>query len=209
MHAGHLANLRDTIEGVPAHFVYNLDELGHQPWADAKVATCISQAEYTERTVYYHVSRQEERITLIAWVAADDSHLRLAVIIPRKTYDDDLCICGLTMEKIDVYVQGRGYTGRAIFEDRFRDTFVAEVVEGCNKYNYHGPAYLIMDDCSDHSGDTFLDHHSNVFVSITSHTAVLARRHPHEARVSEQTDGCDAMGSEELRKTEIEYPGIM
>jgi hypothetical protein len=49
-----------------------------------------------------------------------------------------------------------GYIDREIFEDWFGDTFVAEVVERRNKYNYQGPAYPIMFHCSAHSGDTFL-----------------------------------------------------
>jgi hypothetical protein len=53
------------------------------------------------------------------------------------------------------------------------------------------------------------DHDSNAFVSNSPDAPVLARRHPQEARVSEQTKGCATTGSEEVRKMEIEYAGTM
>lgn len=146
----HFEYLRDTIDHVPAHFVFNMDEMGHQPWADALAITCFVPAEYPDQTVHYPVSRQGKRVTLIACIAADGSVLRPAVIIPRKTYDDHLQQYGLTEEKLDVYHQQKGYIDRDIFETWFRDTFAAEIVSRRKKYNYQGPAYLIMDNCSAH-----------------------------------------------------------
>jgi hypothetical protein len=40
----HFLYLGDTIERVPAHFVLNMDETGHQPWADAEAPTCFIPA---------------------------------------------------------------------------------------------------------------------------------------------------------------------
>jgi hypothetical protein len=39
------------------------------------------------------------------------------VVKPRRTYDDDLYMYGLTKEKLDVYYQAKGYIDRDIFED--------------------------------------------------------------------------------------------
>jgi hypothetical protein len=33
--------LQESIDGVPAHFVFNMDEMGHQDYADAKDKVCI------------------------------------------------------------------------------------------------------------------------------------------------------------------------
>jgi hypothetical protein len=153
---GHFQYLRDTIDNVRAHFVFNMDEMGHQPWADALPVTCFVPATHVAKTVHYPVSRQGKRITLIACIAADGSVLRPAVVIPRKTYDDNLQEHGLTEEKLDVYYQRKGYIDRDIFETWFKDTFTQEVIQRRKRYKYTGPAYLIMDNCSAHtSGDIF------------------------------------------------------
>jgi hypothetical protein len=148
----HFHYLRDSIEGVPAHFVFNMDEMGHQPWADALAMTCFVPSTWTAKTVQYPVSRQGKRITLIACIGADGSVLRPAVVIPRKTYDDNVQQYGLTSEKLDVYHQQKGYIDRDIFDTWFKDTFLAEVRCRRKRYAYRGPAYLIMDNCTAHSG---------------------------------------------------------
>jgi hypothetical protein len=153
----HFQYLKNTIDAVPAHFVFNMDEMGHQPWADALAMTCFVPAHWNRDTVQYPVSRQGKRITLIACIGADGSYLRPAVIIPRKTYDDHLQQYGLTKEKLDVYHQSKGYIDREIFETWFRDTFADEILNRRNKYGYSGPSYLIMDNCTAHSGSDIVE----------------------------------------------------
>jgi hypothetical protein len=85
-----------------------MDEMGHQPWADALETICFVSTECTAKMVRSPVSRQGKRVTLIACIAADGSYARLAVVIPRKTYDDDLCMSGLRKEKLDAHYQGKG-----------------------------------------------------------------------------------------------------
>jgi hypothetical protein len=205
--AGHFAYLKDTIEGVPAHFVYNMDELGHQPWADAKVATCIVPAEYTEKTVYYHVFRQGKWITLIACVEATFMALYreqsiIPVFIPLHSSH--------MLQVLDVSIFG--VTKRTIAGlNRFRKSYVqmetvSDVME--TFFKSASPRNIVMS-FQMAGASVVRDHHSNVFVRITPDTAVLAQRHPQEAHVSEQTEACDATRSEEVRKTEIEHPGTM
>jgi hypothetical protein len=37
---GVFASLMTAIDAVSAHFVLNMDEMGHQDWADRQVQTC-------------------------------------------------------------------------------------------------------------------------------------------------------------------------
>jgi hypothetical protein len=83
----HFVNLAHAIEGVPAHFVFNMDEMGHQAWADAHSKVVFVPHDAPEQ-VYYPVPRSGKRITLIACIAADGSIVRPCVVIPRKTYSD-------------------------------------------------------------------------------------------------------------------------
>jgi hypothetical protein len=36
----HFHSLLETVSGVPTHFVFNMDEMGHQDWADRRIKTC-------------------------------------------------------------------------------------------------------------------------------------------------------------------------
>jgi hypothetical protein len=97
-----------TIDGIPAHFVLNMDEMDHQDWADRQRLTCFVPAALPDGSVYMPVSRLGKRITIIACIAADGSYLTPTVIIPRKTVDSDLPITGPTGEKVKVYKQRKG-----------------------------------------------------------------------------------------------------
>jgi hypothetical protein len=144
--------LYETVNGVPAHFLFNMDEMGHQPWADARDKVCFVPTNHSGATVNYPVSRTGRRITLIGCIAADGSFLRPSVIIPRKTYDDDLMLYGLTPEKVDVYHQKKGYIDKDIFFTWMTDTFVPELERRRMQFGY-GPACPIMDNCTSHTGE--------------------------------------------------------
>jgi hypothetical protein len=113
------ASLITAIDGVPAHFVLNMDETGRQNWAGRQVQTCYVPATVEEQQVHMPVCRAGKRITLIACIAADCSYLKRTVIIPRKTVDADLLSTGLTPEKLEVYKQPKGFIVTELFESWF------------------------------------------------------------------------------------------
>jgi hypothetical protein len=147
--------ITEALTGTPAHFVFNMDEMGHQDWADAHTKICYVPSELAAAHISYPVSRKGKRITLIACIAADGSFLRPALVISRKTFEDELMLFGYTEEKIDIYDQPKAYIDRDIFITWLSDTFVPEVAVRREKYNYSGPVFLIMDNCTSHSGDDF------------------------------------------------------
>jgi hypothetical protein len=69
------ATLFAQVSGAPAHFVFNIDEMGHQTWADAQNKTCFVPSDHPGDEVFYPVSRTGKRITLVSCVAADGSTL--------------------------------------------------------------------------------------------------------------------------------------
>jgi hypothetical protein len=144
-----------TVSGAPAHFVFNMDEMGHQSWADAQKTVCFVPADFQEPVVHYPVSRTGKRITLVACIAADGSFLRPCLVISRKTFDDEILTQGFTAEKVEIYSQSKAYIDLDIFDDWFKDTFIPEVNVRRERFGYPGPAYLILDNCSAHRGSEF------------------------------------------------------
>jgi hypothetical protein len=133
----------------------NVDEMGHQPYADANDITCFVPAEHEGNEVRYPVSRVGKRITLIACICADGSYLRPALVIPRKTFDDDLLMHGYSPEKVEIYDQAKGYIDQVIFDDWVKDTLVPEIERRRAATGYQGQAILILDNCSAHKGPVF------------------------------------------------------
>jgi hypothetical protein len=70
------ASLIPAIDGVPAHFVLNMDEMDHQNWADRQVQTCYVPATVEEQQVHMPVCHAGKRIKLIGCIAADGSYLK-------------------------------------------------------------------------------------------------------------------------------------
>jgi hypothetical protein len=89
-------------DGVPTHFVFNMDEMGHQDWADRTEKTCLVLADHPTKQFNVPVSWTGKRITLMTAIAADGSVLKPEIIIPRKIVDTDLLLTGLTSEKVTV-----------------------------------------------------------------------------------------------------------
>jgi hypothetical protein len=125
-----------------------MDEMGHQEWADSTEKVCFVLSYHSEDLVHYPVSRTGKRITLLAFVAADGSFLEPVVVIPRKTYDEDLLLFGITPEKVEFYSQEKGYISMPIFDDWFQIVFIPELEKRREAYSYTGPAFLILDNCS-------------------------------------------------------------
>jgi hypothetical protein len=146
----YLTELHKSITGVPAHFVFNMDEMGHQEAADAKPRKFVVPCDIQEREISYAISRQGKRITLIACVGADGSYIRPCVIIPRVTFENELGQQGWTPEKLELYSQRHSYIDSDIFHDWCKDTLIPEIDTRRNKYNYQGDAFLLLDNCSPH-----------------------------------------------------------
>jgi hypothetical protein len=166
--------LAATISGVPPHFVFNVDEMGHQDWADAGKKTCYVPSTCTHSEIRYPVSRTGKRLTLIACICADGSHLRPCLIIPRKTFENELFALGFAPDQLEIYSQSKSFIDIDIFNDWFKDTFVPTVTERKQKYQYDGPTYLIMDNCSAHHGrifDELCQQHNIVPIMLPPHSS--------------------------------------
>jgi hypothetical protein len=117
----------EVAQGVPAHFVFNMNEMGHQDWADRTQKTSLVPSSHAEEYVYVSVSRPGKLITLITCMAADGSALKPEIIVPRKTVDADLVLTGLMAEKRTIRSQPPGFIDTRIFESCCETMFIPEL----------------------------------------------------------------------------------
>jgi hypothetical protein len=172
---GYFDTLQNLITNVPADFVFNFDEMGHQDFANAQQLVCIvPREEASSSSVYYPVSRSGKRITLLARIAADGSFMRPAVVLARKTYEDEILETRLTSEKLELYSQSHSFIDQSIFEDWFCDTFCVDLSRRREQQNYWGPSYLLLDNCSAHHGIRFsnlCNQHNIVPIFLPAHAS--------------------------------------
>jgi hypothetical protein len=152
-----------------------MDEMGHQVWSDAIDTVCFVPNDENLSVVYYPVAREGKRITLIACIAADGSYMRPALILARKTFEDEVLETGLTRRKLELYRnQPHSFINTEIFEDWFQDTFCPELRERRRLFNYDGPAFLLLDNCSAHHGEIFdrlAQEHNVVILFLPPHSS--------------------------------------
>jgi hypothetical protein len=79
------------------------------------------------------------------------------VIIPRKTIEVDLSLSGFTPEQALVVHRERGFIDRGLFERWASDVLFPEIQRRRAYESYIGTAVLILDGCTCHDSDWFLD----------------------------------------------------
>jgi hypothetical protein len=151
----HFHWLFEVVSGVPAHFVFNMGEMGHQDSADRRIKTCYVSSKVKENQVYVPVSRAGKRITLVACIAANGSSLKPMIVIPRNTVNRDQFLLGWTDEKVVIRHQLNGFIKNEIFDAWMAEIFLPELAKRGERYQDQGPAVLLPDNCSEHAGETF------------------------------------------------------
>jgi hypothetical protein len=129
-----------------------MDEMGHQEWADRKEAVCYVPKASTAKTIQFPVSRTGKRISLIACISADGTYVRPSIIIQRATFEDEAVTFGLTPDTVQIYTQRKSFIDRDISQDWLQDTFLPEIRRRRERWQYHGPVFLLLDNFTAHRG---------------------------------------------------------
>jgi hypothetical protein len=95
--------LTGMAHGIPAHFVFNVDEISHQELADGEGKICYVPLEHVDRKVLFPAPPSGKRIILVLCIGADGSFLKRVILIPRKTIDAGMALTGITDKKVAIY----------------------------------------------------------------------------------------------------------
>ena len=143
---------------VPDAFCFNVDESGFQPWADKTTELVVIPTDADDTKVVFPVDRTRKRSSLVATIAADGTYLAPLIIIPRKTIEKEMLSCGYRPENNHYIVsQECGFITSLIWDFWVETIFIPEVQRRRTLHNYSGEVVLLLDGCSAHSTDFFLD----------------------------------------------------
>ena len=133
---------------IPSHFVLNLDEEGHEDFADATKQTVVVSAE-SHGPYYFPVKRTNNRTTFLACITGDGCYLKPLIVIKRKTIEARFCRLPI-IDKIFFAQNDSGFITTEIFNDWIIQILVPYIQEKRKQMNYNGPAVLLLDGCSCH-----------------------------------------------------------
>lgn len=142
---------------VPSYFVFNVDEEGHDEFVDSKKTEWIIVPEDTKQTQwFYPIERKDDHTTFLACIAADGSYFKPLIVVKRTTIEARVLRLSL-FDKVMIEPEETGYINSEIFNEWVDKIFIPEVQERRKRFNYTGPAVLILDGCSSHYTEELFD----------------------------------------------------
>jgi hypothetical protein len=175
----------------PSALVMNLDETGHDDWGDKKKHKVVVPVNYDESQIEIPVTRESKRSTVLGAIAADGTCLRPLVVVPRKSIERELFQLGYTPKRVMYGSNESGFITTELFDEWARKELIPYVTKTRNELRIECEALLILDGCSCHGSDRFLD-------ELTYYGIVPAFLPPHS---SDQTQPLD-LGIFALEKAE-------
>jgi hypothetical protein len=150
-------NIRTLLMGIPRAFVVNMDESGFADYSDARRETVVVPADFADDTIPVPVDCNAKRATLVAGIAANGSGMTPLILVPRKTIDAELIVCGYDEEKVAFHYQGNGFLTITLFQKWISEVLIPYFRALRKRIGYHEPAMVILDGCTCHAIDRFQD----------------------------------------------------
>lgn len=148
------ANLAESVDGVPASLVFNMDEAGQDEYVDTHAMKVIVPSTYTHPSIKIPVRRPTKRSTIVHCICNDGTFPKPLLIIPRKTLDG-IILKKLTCHNVIIKFQSKGYTNTEIMKYWLTNIFFPYVERKWQIENrrtgYTGKAVLILDGLSAHA----------------------------------------------------------
>ena len=155
MHYARLKSVLETYQ-IPPEFVFNIDEIGFIDFIDMKKRHVVVP-EYAPEKLVLSVNRATKRVTMIGGIALDGTKLRPLIILPNKRIDKELIQNGYGQRNALYCYQENGFINSSIFDHWAQTIFIPEIQRRRDETGYTGIVLLLLDGCSSHFSDFFLD----------------------------------------------------
>jgi hypothetical protein len=144
-------------DDIPAGMVVNLDESGHCEWVDAHEEKVVVPVDFPDAQFPMPVKRQSARSTLLGAIAASGASLKPLVIVHRETIETELYECGYTPDQATFATQENAFITGELFNQWTQEVLFPYFEATRAALGYNGRGILLLDGCTSHSGEWFLD----------------------------------------------------
>ena len=141
--------LQEILTLIDYRFCFNLDETGEDEFIDTREIKVFVPIDFDKPKAKIPVKRSKKRFTIEHCICTDGTYLPLFIIMPRKTVEPDLFKI-YNNDDIIFRTQPKGFMTVQLFEEYFQNVFIPNLAAKRQKYNYNGPALLIMDNLLAH-----------------------------------------------------------
>jgi hypothetical protein len=156
-----------VIDGIPAAFVYHVDQSGCSEWADRSAEVIIFMpTDLKKDRIPVPVDRQSKRSTMVGCIAGDGSAMTAMIILDRVTMEDNLQLYRCDAEKVLIVSQSKAFLTTSFFMIWTDQVFFPTIEDRRVRTGHQGPTLLILDRCSSHHPVELLDEceHRNIYI---------------------------------------------
>ncbi len=143
-------------EKIPPSFVFNIDESGFIDFIDMRDEIVVVPVNAPEGTVK-GAERNSKRATMIGGIALDGTKLTPCIVLANKRCEKELIINGYGNQNVLLVYQENGFINSKIFSYWTDHIFIPELNRRREIYGYQGLCVLLLDGCTPHASDYFLD----------------------------------------------------
>ena len=141
---------------VPPCFVFNVDESGFIEYVDSKSHLIVLPKEAPNDYVL-GIDRSYRRSTLVGCISLDGTSLKPLIVVPNKRVEKKLLMMGYGSATVNLFYQENGFINSQIFAYWAEHILAPEIQRRRSITGYRGDAILLLDGCSSHVSDYFLD----------------------------------------------------
>ena len=150
----YFVDLKNTVDGVPASLVFNMDEAGQDDYIDTHSMQVVVKSTCQDKITQIPLRRESKRATLIHCISADGTYAKPLLIVPRKTLDSVL-LQRLTCNNCIVKYQCHGFANTMIIRQLLEIIFFPLIKQKWEiehqRSQYNGNVILIIDGMSAHA----------------------------------------------------------
>jgi hypothetical protein len=95
-------------------------------------------------------------------IAADGTFVKPIAIVPRLWVEQEVYEIGYTPDRVMLEYQENGFISTKLFDKRATEVFFPHVQDVRRRIGYGGWGILLLDGCSCHHSDDFLDMYHNL-----------------------------------------------
>ena len=142
-------NLTEALLGIPPEFVYNVDEVGQDDYADAREIRVIVPSGYEKQTAPYPVTRKGKRATAVVCISQSGEWINPLFVVQRSTIDSEFRMF-IPHRMFLLSHTETGYVNTATFKYWLDNSFIPYVRKKRNETGYNGKAILLLDGFTAH-----------------------------------------------------------
>ena len=136
-----LLALKEKVDGMPTHFVFNLDEVGISEYEDSEEKKVIVPTNYPFKTAPYGISRKEKHSSALVCISMDGLFCSPQIAVQRKTVDSEI-YDHIQIESAQIVHTNKGYVNSQSFRYFIQNEFIPKLREMRKRYYYNGKSVL-------------------------------------------------------------------